>query len=119
MIDKGVEEIIYSLSPIERKVLPYLNEGTTEGISEKSGLDLTSVKRALQFLSKKDILKLVTKEKKKVLLDENGKIYLNEGLPETRLLKFLEKNKGLLLSEKKKSGLNDRLTRSFPLFQYS
>ena len=43
-----MEEIINSLSPIERKIVPYLKKGIKE-IIIKSGLDRTTVLRALKF----------------------------------------------------------------------
>jgi len=106
-MEKEVEDIILSLSPIERKILPFLAEKSIDKISKKSGLDTTTVKRALQFLSNKNILKISIEKKKKVLLDDNGKIYLKEGLPEKRLLSLLEKNKSISLEEVGKTGLSD------------
>ena len=52
-----MQELIESLSPMERKVIPLLNE-KFEKIVEKSGLDRVSVLRALDFLSSKKIIEL-------------------------------------------------------------
>ena len=51
-MEKEIENIIDKLSPLERQIIPHLNSKVPE-IIEKSGLDSTSVLRALQFLSNK------------------------------------------------------------------
>ena len=59
-----IESIVETLSPIERKVVPFLAEKKISKIVEKSGLDETSVMRALQFLENKGIVKLELKKEK-------------------------------------------------------
>ena len=59
------QKIIESLSPNEIKILPYLNDEINE-ICLKSHLDKISVSRALEFLEKKDIVKLIH-EKEKII----------------------------------------------------
>jgi len=101
------KEIIEKLSPMERKVLPYLEE-TLEKIGEKSGLDATSVLRALEFLKNKDIVKIKEKTEKIVDLDVNGILYKKKGLPERNLLNLVADKKTIDMEEaEKQSGLNE------------
>jgi len=93
-------KLIETLSPNERKILPYLKEKEIKSIIKKSGLDETSVIRSLQFLENKNIIKLKSERKKTVDLGDNGVLYLKNGLPERRLL--------TILAEKKEIHLNDK-----------
>ena len=83
------EEILKSLSPIEKKIFPFLNLQSIDKICEKTKLDKTIVLRALEFLSNKNIVKLDFKDKKEIVLGVNGILYAKEGLPERQLLNFL------------------------------
>jgi len=101
------KEILESLSPIERKVLPYLEE-PFPAIFEKSGLDSTSALRALNFLQNKKLIELSEETEKTIELDINGVLYRKKGLPERRLLKVVADSKTISLEEaKKQSSLND------------
>ena len=53
-----MDKLIQSLSPIERKILPYLEEKKLQDICKKSNLDKTSVLRALEYLNKKKLVEL-------------------------------------------------------------
>ena len=102
-----LKDILEKLSPIERKVLPYLEE-SVEKIGEKSGLDATSVLRALEFLKTKEIVKIKEKTEKIVDLDVNGILYKKKGLPERRLLNLVADKKTIDLKDaEKQSGLNE------------
>jgi phenylalanyl-tRNA synthetase alpha chain len=106
-MDKNISEIIEQLSPIERKITPYLNSSVSE-ITKKSGLDHTSVLRALRFLENKGLLKLKSETKKVIDLGTNGIYYKKRHLPERRLLMLLETSKFPTLGEAKKlSKLSD------------
>jgi len=105
-VNKETEEIIETLSPIERKILPYIKENL-KNIEKKSGLDETSVMRALQFLENKNIAKLKIEKKKIVDLGDNGILYLKNELPERRLLNFLAEKKELKLEDSKQTKLSD------------
>ncbi|MFA6022803.1 MAG: phenylalanine--tRNA ligase subunit alpha [Candidatus Pacearchaeota archaeon] len=101
-----MEEIIESLSPIERKIIPFLSE-SFERIIDKSGLDRVSVLRALEFLNSKKIITLSISKNKIVDLGVNGTIYKKKGLPERRLLLLLEKGAYGLAEAQKLSGLSE------------
>ncbi len=102
-----INEIIEKLSPIERKIVPFLNVGIDK-ISSKSGLDDTTVLRALKFLENKGILKIKANEKTIIDLGTNGIYYKKNNLPERKLLTILETKNHLSLEEAKKiSRLSD------------
>jgi len=102
-----MDHIIDSLSLIERKIIPFLKLNLDE-IIEKSGLDKTSVLRALKFLENKRIVKIKTENKRIIDLGVNGIHYKKNHLPERRLLTFLESNNYSPLQEAKKlSKLSD------------
>lgn len=96
-----IKDIIEKLSPIEAKVVPYLNFSVKE-IVEKSGLDKTSVLRALQFLSNKSVLEFVKEPKTIAELGTNGIYYKKTHLPERKLLTLLERKNHIPLEEAKK-----------------
>ena len=103
-----IKEIIESLSPNEIKILPYIEEREVSEICEKSGLDNVSVLRALEYLKKKEIVKLFSKKKKIVELEINGALYKKKGLPERRLLNSLREKRILNFKEARKlSSLSD------------
>lgn len=106
--EEDIEDILISLSPLERAVIPLLPLGSVEKISAQAKLDLTSVKRAFQFLENKGIVTLSQEKKKFIKTDTNGILYLKKGLPERRLLELLIENKNLGLEQaRKRSGLTD------------
>lgn len=99
----SIKEVLETLSPIERKIIPYLNLMDISKIAENSKIDETTILRALSFLSNKEIIKISVKTEKLIDLDINGVNYLKNGLPERRLLNFLmENNKEYSLEEAKK-----------------
>jgi len=101
------DKIIESLSPNERKIIPYLKENIKE-IERKSKLDMTSVLRALEYLSNKKIVNLKHEKKKIVEVGVNGALYKNKGLPERRLLLLLNDKRILKLEDaQKQSALSD------------
>jgi len=106
-MDKNISDITEQLSPIERKIIPFLNL-TIKEIIEKSKLDKTTVLRALKFLENKGLIKLETKTKRIIDLGTNGIYYKKTHLPERKLLTLLESNKYTPLEEAKKlSKLSD------------
>ncbi len=92
-----VENIFEYLSPNEKKILPFIESGY-EKIIEKSGLDEVSVMRSLEYLANKKIIELKVDKRKNIDLGVNGIRYVKVGLPERRLLNFLNDNKNKILS---------------------
>lgn len=99
-MNNELQKIIEKLSPLERKIIPFLNDNI-EKIAIKSELDETSVQRALKFLENKNIIKIKKTTKKIIDLGTNGVYYKKNHLPERKLLMILEKNKSLSLEEAK------------------
>ncbi|MEK6908836.1 MAG: phenylalanine--tRNA ligase subunit alpha [Nanoarchaeota archaeon] len=93
-----MNKLIDSLSQIERTIIPYLNNPLDE-IVKKSGLDKTTVLRALGFLESKGFLKIERKSKKIVDLAVNGIHYKKNHLPERKLIIQIEENNNKDLNE--------------------
>ncbi len=103
----SLKEIFESLSPLERKILPFINQSLNK-IEKETGLDKTSVLRALRFLENKKILNLKSTKKSIVELGVNGVYYKKNHLPERTLLSVIEKNPYLELAKAKSlSSLSD------------
>lgn len=102
------KKLIAYLSPLEKKIIPFLTSGTVATLSETSGLDTTSVLRGLEFLLHKGIVRLATTREPMIVLGTNGVLYLKNGLPERRLLEVLMKKNSLTLKDaQRESGLAD------------
>lgn len=97
----NLDEIVDSLSPLERKIVPFLSEKFNK-IQEKTGLDSISALRALRFLESKGALKINITEKNSAELATNGIYYKKNQLPERRLLMTLEEQNSLDLEEARK-----------------
>ena len=104
---ENINNIIDSLGPNERKILPYLKENI-EKIIQNSKLDKTSILRAMDYLENKGIITISRNKKKIVELGINGALYKKRGLPERRLLNLLNEKRILKLDEaQKQSGLSE------------
>ena len=103
------ENVIESLSPIERKVLPHIKEGILlEDLSEKAATDNITTRRALEFLKNKKLVDLKVSEKQIVVAGINGIYYAKKGLPERRLLEALAEKKSIPFGEVgNAAGLNE------------
>ena len=102
-----IDEITEKLSPLERKIVPFLNLSVEE-IKNKADIDDVSLLRALRFLENKNLVKINIIEKKIIDLDTNGIYYKKNNLPERNLLIILEGNNHISLDEAKKlSKLSD------------
>jgi len=97
---EDLKKIIYSLHPLERKVLPFVSSGNVAEISKKSGLSESEVTTGLQLLEAKKYVSIDKNDEKFVGLDKFGLKYLNSDLPE---MKFL---KEIISGEKKMSELS-------------
>ena len=101
------KELISTLSPLERKVLPFL-EKPIKDIQKSTGLDETSVIRALKFLENKKLVKLTFVKRRVIELGVNGAHYKKNNLPERKLLEALEKHNHISLEKASKvSGLSE------------
>ncbi|MBI2147297.1 phenylalanine--tRNA ligase subunit alpha [Candidatus Woesearchaeota archaeon] len=94
MNKSGLHLLVSSLHPLERKLLPHLKQGASvEELCAASGMQEVEVIRAIQWLSNKDILQITSKDVESIELDQNGKAYLQKGLPERRFLTYLARQK--------------------------
>ncbi len=96
-----VKKIIESLSPNERKILPYLNE-SIDNICRKSNIDKVSIMRSLNYLQNKKILLLSYGKKIMVDAGVNGALYRKKGLPERRLMNLLGEKRIVGIKEAQK-----------------
>lgn len=105
-----IQEIAVSLSPLERTVVKHLSlHNSFEDLVKKTGLKDVEVMRAIQWLQNKSVIYIESFNTKVVVLGENGKKYVHEGLPEKKILEALLKDFKLKLSEvAKKTGLNEQ-----------
>ncbi len=94
-----VGKIVDSLSPNERRLIGSLDCDDLNELVEKTGMDKTSVLRALSFLANKNVVEVSSDESKVIELGVNGVLYVRKGLPERRLAN--------LVSEKKSVGMGD------------
>lgn len=107
LADRALTAVIEKLSPLERKIVPFLKLPYDE-IKEKTGLDDVSLLRGLRFLESKDILKIEVQKTTIVDLGTNGIYYKKNHLPERALLIVLEEKNHLSFEEAKKlSKLSD------------
>jgi len=86
----NLEILAEKLTPLERKVLPILKKkNSLKDIQKATELKEIEVTRALQWLENKKLVKTEKSEKEIIELAENGKEYLETGLPEKRFLEAL------------------------------
>jgi phenylalanyl-tRNA synthetase alpha chain len=104
MKNHNTEKILESLSPNERKIIPFLKEKDVNDICKKSSMDKTSVLRAMEYLQNKGIIKISYEKKKIIEVGVNGALYRKKGLPERRLLNVLNEKRILSLGEAEKQG---------------
>ncbi len=90
-ISKEIRELAESLHPYERKILPFLKDNTSlKELVKASKMQEIEVMRALQWLENKEILSIKKELKELISLGKNGKLYIEEGLPEKRFLKAID-----------------------------
>lgn len=101
-----LKKLINTLHPLERKILPFLDKYTyLNELIGITGLKEVEIMRALQWLQNKNIIKLSEEPKEVIDLDENGRKYLKDGLPEIKLLKALKKSDLTINKAKDKANL--------------
>ena len=102
-----IKKLAESLNPSERKVVKVLdNFSSFHDILKVTELKDVEVMRALQWLQNKNVIKIKEEQKELVFLDENGRKYLKDGLPEKRFLEAI-KNPASADEIKKEMELSD------------
>ena len=96
-----VQELLEKLSPIERKIIPYLNLSPDE-ILKKAELDAVSLNHTLKFLENKGVLQVKTKNYELIELATNGIYYKKNHLPERNLIIFLDMHNRISIKDAEK-----------------
>ena len=97
-----MKKLLESLSLIEKKVLPFLEEKSISEICKKSNLDKVTVLRALEYLNNKKIINFETEKKRVIDVGVNGALYRKKWLPERRLLFLLDERRIISLNDAQK-----------------
>lgn len=94
-------KIVKGLSEIERKTLAMLSQtpASEAEISEKSGLNIDAVRRAVIQLSEKGFAKISEKKPRDYNLTALGEKYEKDWLPERRLYNYLKGKNGVTFRE--------------------
>jgi len=102
------------ISEIEYRVLKVLSKDwkNISEIAKELNEDEYKVFRALGFLNSKGLVDVKEETVKYYVLSDLGKKYLNEGLPEKRLLDLLEEKKEIPINELEKFFDRDEITFS-------
>ena len=106
---KEIKKLIESLSPNERKIIPYLNVKTLDKLNEtQTNLDKVALLRALEFLSNKKAIEIKQSNQQIIELGINGLHYKKNELPERKLINLVAETKSISLKDaQKQSKLND------------
>lgn len=111
------DQITSELTLIERKILPILLKiSKHEEIMKETELQEIEVLRGFQWLANKKLTELEKHEQEFIILDENGKKYAKQGLPEKNLLKEIETNEKTL-SELQKTLSKEEINISIGLLK--
>ena len=103
-----------SLHVLEKKVLVYLRENREvelKKISAEVNLTLDQVRRSIEWLKEKNLIKIDITQKITISLDKEGIKAVKQGLPERQLIKKLEqlggKSELKILSHELKLSINE------------
>ncbi len=100
MPKESIQELAATLHPLERKVLPHVQQKTQFSvIVEKSGLQEVEAMRGLQWLQNKKLVQVYSDVEEVVRLGVLGFQYKQGKLPERRFLDAFQKEQKLLLNE--------------------
>ena len=102
-MNENIEELAKSLSLLERKILPYLQDGiTVQDLAKRANLKDVEVQRGLLWLGNRNLTKTTKTTKDVFTLSKNGLLAKKQGLAEVIILKALSagpKNVSELVSE--------------------
>jgi phenylalanyl-tRNA synthetase alpha chain len=91
MNQSDVKKLIYSISEIERKVLPnLLNTNSIEEVAKLTNISESEATTAIQLLEQREITQFIKEESTFVELDKFGEQYVNSELPEVQVLNLLK-----------------------------
>ncbi len=99
MPEQDIQELAASLHPLERKVLPFVEQKTSfEELVEKTKLQEVEVMRALQWLQNKHVVQIYQDLEEVVTLQKLGQKYRQEKLPERKFLDCFSAKPEIVLS---------------------
>ncbi|MBW2967184.1 phenylalanine--tRNA ligase subunit alpha [Candidatus Woesearchaeota archaeon] len=102
-----ITRLAESLHPLEQKVVPFISKcSSLRELMKLSGLSDAEAMRALQWLENKGALKITSKADEIIKLAENGKAYLEKGLPERRFLEAVKEGPVKMSDISAKAGLS-------------
>lgn len=101
------QEELHRHEKLVLKALDRLGMASPEEIVEEAGIEFSSVNRAVSWLSLKGVVEVEDFEDKAIELGEEGKVYVEKGLPERRAFELLNKKGEIELKE-----LNSILSRT-------
>ena len=102
--------IIESLSPMERTILPMLEDDfvNSKDLAKETSMDKTTILRAIRLLEGKKLVEIRMEEEKRIDFGILGLNYFKKELPERVLLnKLISKNEILISELRKTTNLND------------
>lgn len=86
-----LKKLIYSLSELERKVLPYLDSTTAlDEVAKAAKMDVREVTTGIQLLEQRGITTFIKSETSFIELDKFGQEYQKTDLPEVQVIKQLK-----------------------------
>ena len=84
-------DVLLSLSPLERKALPALLQKTDAAAAAAAArLTETELLRAALWLANKGLARVEKRTEERISLDENGRLYAGQRLPERRFVAALD-----------------------------
>ncbi|MGC9516737.1 MAG: phenylalanine--tRNA ligase subunit alpha [Methanomicrobiales archaeon] len=102
-MDAKMQRTINELHIYEKKILKALEvlgyESTPEEVAKKQEMNIKSVMSAAGSLESKNFIEVQKDTDQIISLSNTGKKYAQEGLPERKILKILEKEKSVKMSE--------------------
>jgi phenylalanyl-tRNA synthetase alpha chain len=99
-----------TLHEIERKLIMALanGEASPDSLAQKTGLNMDQVRRGIEWLKYKNLIRVIEQMEKFVSIGSNGVKAAEQGLPERRLVNALRSGEFSIMDAKSKSGLSDQ-----------
>ena len=97
-----MEELIKKLHPHEKKILSVLNRlgmAKPDEIAKETGISVDAVRKACQWAAIKGLVKIEKEIKEEINLTDEGREYVEYGLPEKQLLLFLKDSGDLRIED--------------------
>ena len=93
----GVAKPLHTLEKRILKTLKKMNEGLLEEVAKEANLSLDQTRRAVEWLKAKGMVGTEIEQNKILRLDTEGRKSVKEGLPERRLVKYINDLQGKVI----------------------